>query len=136
MRGGHGSPGLHQLLGPALQDAQAPINGWLASTPDQTSNSGTTFWIECSADVAGPVTLYSATAPRQLVSGSQSIPLALSAEFPGGPELPYSSPGTALALGRGGSAETVVLYGKVRSLHFSHLPSGNYVATLSLTVEY
>lgn len=108
----------------------------LASTPDQTTNSGSSFWVECSADVASTPSLYSSTTPRMLVSGSNSIPLALSTEFSGGPELPFASPGMPLNLLMNGNAQTVVLYARVQSIHFRALPSGVYAATLSLTLEY
>lgn len=108
----------------------------LASTPDQTTNSGTSFWVNCSEDVTAAPSLYSSTTPRSLVSGANSIPLALSTQAPGGPELPFASPGVPLNLISNGSAETVVLYAKIRSIHFRSLPSGSYTATLALTVEY
>lgn len=108
----------------------------LASTPDQTTNSGISFWVNCSADVENPPSLYSSTTPRVLLSGINSIPLALSTEAPGGPELPFAAPGMPLNLARNGSAETVVLYAKIRSVHFRGLPAGSYSATLGLTLEY
>lgn len=108
----------------------------LASTPDQTTNSGTSFWVNCSAEVTNAPSLYSTTTPRALLSGANSIPLMLSTHSPGGPELPFSSPGMPLDLLRDGSAETVVLYAKIQAIHFRNLPSGSYAATLSLTLEY
>jgi spore coat protein U-like protein len=108
----------------------------LASTPDQTTNTGTSFWVECSADVTTTPSLYSSTSPRALVSGANSIPLALSTAFPGGPELPFASPGTSLSLLLDGSAQTVVVHARVQSIHIRALPSGTYTATLSLTLEY
>ena len=108
----------------------------LASTPDQTTNSGTSFWVNCSEDVAAAPTLYSSTTPRTLQSGAYSIPLALSTHSPGGPELPFASPGMPLNVLRNGTAETVVLFAKIQSTHFRSLPSGSYTAVLSLTVEY
>lgn len=108
----------------------------LASNPDQTTNSGTSFWVDCSADVQSAPALYSSTTPRVLLSGVYGIPLALSTEAPGGPELPFASPGMPLNVLRNGTAETVILYAKVQSIHFRSLPSGSYTAVLSLTVEY
>ena len=108
----------------------------LASTPDQTTNSGTSFWVNCSEDVTTAPTLYSSTTPRTLQSSVYSIPLALSTHSPGGPELPFAAPGMPLSLLRNGTAETVVLYAKIQSTHFRSLPSGSYTAVLSLTVEY
>jgi spore coat protein U-like protein len=108
----------------------------LASTPDQTSNSGISFWVNCSADVPRAPSLYSSTTPRVLLSGANSVPLALSTESPGGLELPFAAPGMPLNLLMNGSPRTVILYAKIRSIHFRSLPSGNYSATLSLTLEY
>ena len=108
----------------------------LASTPDQTTNSGTSFWVNCSEDVTAAPTLYSSTTPRTLQSSVYSIPLALSTHSPGGPELPFASPGMPLNVLRNGTAETVVLFAKIQSTHFRSLPSGSYTAVLSLTVEY
>ena len=108
----------------------------LASTPDQTTNSGTSFWVNCSADVPDAPSLYSSTTPRSLQSGANSIPLALSTHSPGGPELPFAPSGVPLNLLRNGTAETVVLHAKIQSTHFRSLPSGSYTAVLSLTLEY
>lgn len=108
----------------------------LASTPDQTTNSGTSFWVNCSSEVTSAPSLYSSTTPRALVYGADSIPLALSTHSPGGPELPSASPGIPLDLMLDGNAQTVVLYAKVQSIHFRNLQSGSYGATLSLTLEY
>jgi spore coat protein U-like protein len=44
----------------------------LASTPDQTTNSGTTFWVECSADVTIAPTLYSSTTSRVMLNGASA----------------------------------------------------------------
>lgn len=108
----------------------------LASTPDQTTNSGTSFWVNCNTDVPSAPTLHSSTMPRALLSGAYSIPLELSIEAPGGPELPFASPGTPLNVLRNGTAETVILYARIQSIQFRSLPSGSYTAVLSLTVEY
>lgn len=107
----------------------------LASTGDVTTNSGSTFWVNCTSDVTSAPTLYSAT-PRSLVSGANSLPFALSAVSPGSTELPAASPGTALGITRNGSNQTVTLHGKVRAADFKALPSGVYSLGTTLTVEY
>lgn len=114
-------------------DARSPGKARLLR---QTTNSGTSFWVNCNADVPSAPTLYSSTTPRTLVYGASSIPLALSTEAPGGPELPFASPGMPLNVLMNGTAETVVLYAKIQSIHFRSLPSGSYTAILGLTVEY
>lgn len=108
----------------------------LASTPDQTANSGSSFWVSCTSDVSSTPKLYSATSPRVLVSGNASLPMSLSLIAPGGPELPDGYPGAAISITKNGTAQTVTLHGKVRSTDFRGLPSGVYTATLFLTIEY
>ncbi len=107
----------------------------LASTGDVTSNSGSSFWVNCTSDVTAAPTLYSDTG-RTLMSGGNSLPFALSAMAPGGIELPSTSPGTALGITRNGSNQTVTLHGKVRAADFKALPSGSYSQLITLTVEY
>jgi hypothetical protein len=71
----------------------------LASTGDVTTNSGSSFWVNCTSDVAAAPALSSAT-PRTLLSGGNSLPFALSIVSPGGAELPTASPGAQLGLAR------------------------------------
>jgi spore coat protein U-like protein len=107
----------------------------LASSADVTSNSGGSFWINCTSDVAVAPRFYSAT-PRTLVSGSSSLPFALSAVTPGGAELPTSSPGASSGIATNGTNQTVTLHGKLRSSDFRSLPSGLYSRVIALTIEY
>lgn len=107
----------------------------LASSADVTSNSGSSFWINCTSDVAVAPTFYSAT-PRTLVSGSNSLPFSLSTVTPGGAELPTSSPGTSSGIATNGTNQTVTLHGRLRSSDFRSLPSGLYSSVMSLTIEY
>jgi len=107
----------------------------LASTGDVTTNSGSSFWVNCTSDVAAAPALYSASA-RTLLSGGNSLPFALSIVSPGGVELPTASPGTQLGLTRNGSNQTVTLYGKILATNFQSLSSGMYSTSLTLTLEY
>lgn len=107
----------------------------LASTPDVSTNTGTSFWINCTADVATTPAIYSGT-PRTMVSGGNSLPFALSAVSPGGLELRSGSPGTPLTISKNGSNETVTLYGKIFANDFKAQPAGVYLQVISLTVEY
>lgn len=107
----------------------------LASTGDVTTNSGSSFWVNCTSDVAAAPALYSAT-PRTLLSGANSLPFALSIVSPGGVELPTASPGTQLSLARNGSNQVVTLYGKILAIHFQSLPPGMYSRSITLTLEY
>lgn len=107
----------------------------LASTGDVTTNNGSSFWVNCTSDVANTPALYSAT-PRAMMSGSNSLPFALSAVTPGGAELATTSPGTSIGVTRNGSNQTVTLHGKMRAADFKALPSGSYSRSVTLTVEY
>lgn len=107
----------------------------LASTGDVSANSGSTFWVNCTAEVSAAPLLYSAST-RTLVSGANSLPFALSAASSGGTPLPASSPGTPLGIARNGTNQTVTLYGRIVPSNFKSLPAGSYSTSLSLTVEY
>lgn len=107
----------------------------LASTGDVTTNSGSSFWVNCTPDVTTSPSLYSAT-PRALSSGGNSLPFALSAVTPGGAELPAASPGAPLAITRDGTNQTITLHGRLSSIHFRSLPSGGYARSIALTLEY
>ena len=107
----------------------------LASTGDVTTNSGSSFWVNCTSDVAAAPALYSAT-PRTLLSGGNSLPFALSIVSPGGVELPTASPGAQLGLTRNGFNQVVTLYGKILASHFQSLPPGMYSRSITLTLEY
>ena len=107
----------------------------LDSTGDVTTNSGTSFWVNCTSDVAAAPTLYSATPPI-LLSGGNSLPFALSIVSPGGAELPIVSPGTQLGITRNGSNQVVTLYGKILATNFQSLSPGTYSMSITLTLEY
>ena len=107
----------------------------LASTGDVTTNSGSSFWVNCTSDVVAAPTLYSATPPI-LLSGGNSLPFALSIVSPGGAELPIVSPGTQLGITRNGSNQVVTLYGKILATNFQSLSPGMYSMSITLTLEY
>lgn len=107
----------------------------LASAPDVSTNTGTSFWVNCTAEVTTTPAIYSST-PRLMMSGGYSLPFALSAVSPGGLELRSSSPGTPLSISKNGSNETVTLYGKILAHDFRALPAGTYLQVITLTVEY
>jgi hypothetical protein len=106
----------------------------LASTGDVTTNSGSSLWVNCTSEVAAAPALYSAT--RTLLSGSNSLPFALSIVSPGGAELPTASPGAQLGLTRNGSNQIVTLYGKILATNFQSLSPGMYSRSITLTLEY
>lgn len=107
----------------------------LASTGNVNTNSGTSFWVNCTADVTATPALYSGST-RALVSGGHSLPFALSAASAGGTDLPTASPGTSLGIAKNGANQTVPLYGRITASNFKSLPSGFYSTSITLTVEY
>jgi len=107
----------------------------LASTGDVTTNSGSSFWVNCNSDVAASPALYSST-PRTLLSGGNSLLFALSIVSPGGVELPTTSPGAQLGLIRNGSNQMVTLHGKILAANFQSLAPGMYSRSITLTLEY
>lgn len=107
----------------------------LASTPDQTTDSGGTFWINCNSEVASAPQLFSSS-PRFMSAGSQQLAFSLSLVFAGGGDLPAGPPGTALGFVRNGTNQNVTLYGKIRSADFKSLPGGVYSTSIILTIEY
>jgi spore coat protein U-like protein len=107
----------------------------LASTGDVITNSGSSFWVNCTSDVAAAPTLYSAT-PRTLLSGGNSLPFSLSMVSPGGAELPTAPPGAQLGITRNGSNQMVTLYGKILATNFQSLSPGMYSSYITLTLEY
>lgn len=107
----------------------------LASTADVTTNSGSSFWINCTPDVTAAPSLHSAT-PRLLISGGNSLAFALSAVTPEGAELPTASPGTPLGFVRDGTNQIVTLHGHMDASNFSSLPGGAYARSIVLTLEY
>ena len=107
----------------------------LAGTGDVTSNSGTSFWINCTADVTTTPALYSASA-RTMASGANTLPFALSAASAGGADLPTTSPGSLLGIAKNGTNQTVPLYGRITASNLKSLPSGVYATSIVLTVVY
>ena len=107
----------------------------LASTGDVTTNSGSSFWVNCTSDVAAAPALYSTT-PRTLLSAGNSLPFALSLVSPGGAEMPTASPGAQIGVARNGSNQMVTLYGRILASNFQSLSPGIYSRSITLTLEY
>jgi len=107
----------------------------LASTGNVSTNSASSLWVNCTANVTTAPALYSATA-RTLTSGGNGLPFALSAVTPGGAELPTASPGATLEFTRNGTNQTVTLHGRIHSSNFRALPAGVYSSSIALTIEY
>jgi len=107
----------------------------LASTGIVTTNTGGSFWINCTNDVTTTPALYSATT-RTLVSGANTLPFRLSAVSAGGADLPIAPGGAPLGIAKNGSNQTVTLHGTISAADFKALPSGVYSGTIALTLEY
>lgn len=107
----------------------------LASTVSVSTNSGTSFWVNCTADVATTPSLYSSST-RSMTNGASSLPFNLSLVSAGGAELPSTSPGTSLSIVKNGTNQTVTLYGRVTAASFKALSSGHYTGLITLTLVY
>jgi spore coat protein U-like protein len=107
----------------------------LERTGDQTTDSASSFWINCNSEVTAAPQLYS-PGPRVMQSGAQRLPFKLSLVSPNAGDLPTGSPGTALSFPRNGANQTVTLYGKILASDFKALPGGFYSSSISLTIEY
>jgi spore coat protein U-like protein len=107
----------------------------LASTGDRSTNTGSSFWVNCSAEVTAAPSLHSSST-RTMVSGGNGLPFSLSLVAPGGADLPTSSPGASLSITRNGTNQTVTLYGKILASAFRSLPAGTYSTVVSVTIVY
>jgi hypothetical protein len=108
----------------------------LASTGNQTTDSGQSFKVKCDSGVTGTLRLYSAT-QRVMRNSSFSLPFNLSLTS-GAPsnDLPTTSPGAQINITRNGLDHPVTLYAKIFTEDFRTLPGGLYSASITLTVEY
>jgi spore coat protein U-like protein len=108
----------------------------LASTTNQTTDSGQSFKVKCDSGVAGTLRLYSAT-PRVMQNNASSLPFNLSLNSgAANDDLPTASLGAPFDITRNGTDQAVILYAKIFTQNFKSLPSGLYLAAIVLTVEY
>lgn len=108
----------------------------LASSGDQTTDSGQSFSVSCDSSVVGTLRLYSAT-PRVMSNNVYSLPFNLSLNNGAASnDLAATSPGTSFNIPRDGQAQPVTLYARILSQNFRHLPGGLYSVSITLTVEY
>lgn len=107
----------------------------LASTGDVATDSGASFWINCTSDVSSSPSIFSSTV-RSMSSGAAVLPFRLSMVSPGGADLPTTSPGTAVGIARNGTNQVVVLFGKIRAGDFRSLQPGLYSNHVTVTIEY
>jgi spore coat protein U-like protein len=108
----------------------------LASTTNQTTDSGQSFKVKCDSGVAGTLRLYSAT-PRVMQHNASSLPFNLSLNSgAANDDLPTAPLGAPFDITRNGTDQAVILYAKIYSQNFRSLPSGLYSAAIVLTLEY
>jgi spore coat protein U-like protein len=108
----------------------------LASTANQTTDSGQSFKVKCDSGVAGTLRLYSAT-PRVMQHNASSLPFNLSLNSgAANDDLPTAPLGAPFDITRNGTDQAVILYAKIYSQNFRSLPSGLYSAAIVLTLEY
>lgn len=107
----------------------------LASTGNQTANSGSTFQVACSAD-ATP-TIY-ASGTRSMTNGVDNLAFNLSLTAGAAANDLPSTLGTAAALTvtQDGSLHDVALYAKTDAANFKALSSGNYTTDVTVAVVY
>jgi spore coat protein U-like protein len=108
----------------------------LASSGNQTTDSGQSFKVSCDSSVVGILRLYSAT-PRIMSNGGYSLPFNLSMlNGASSNDLSMVAPGTEVNIPRDGQAQTVTLYAKIFAQNFRSLPAGLYSTSITLTLEY
>jgi spore coat protein U-like protein len=108
----------------------------LASTTNQSTDSGQSFKVKCDSGVAGTLRLYSAT-PRVMQNNASSLPFNLSLNSgAANDDLPTAPLGAPFDITRNGTDQAVILYAKIFTQNFKSLPSGLYSAAILLTVEY
>jgi hypothetical protein len=113
-----------------------PTIAALASTHNQTTDTGQSFKLACDSSVAGILRLSSDT-PRAMNYGAYSLPFNLSlSSGAANNDLSTFSPGTQFTVARDGQPQTVVLYAKIFARDFKALPAGRYSASIMLTVDY
>jgi hypothetical protein len=113
-----------------------PVIVALASTGNQTTDTGQSLKVACDSAVAGTLRLYSGTA-RVMSNGAFSLPFNLSlSSGAAGNDLSTLSPGAPFDIVRDGQSHTVTLYAKIFAQDFKSLPAGLYSASITLTVEY
>jgi spore coat protein U-like protein len=108
----------------------------LASTANQSTDSGQSFKVKCDSGVAGTLRLYSAT-PRVMQNITSSLPFNLSLNSgAANDDLPTAPLGAPFDITRNGTDQAVILYAKIFTQNFKSLPSGLYSAAIVLTLEY
>jgi spore coat protein U-like protein len=107
----------------------------LLSAGDNVADSGSSFQVACSSDVAP---LVSAAASRIMVNGTNNLPFNLSLTS-GAIADDFPPTATGLAMTKDGTLQTVTLYAKVLAANFTganNLPGGSYSKTMTVAVAY
>lgn len=107
------------------------------ATADVTANSGTSFTVACSSDMAPKIF---ATGTRAIgILGAATLPFNLSLDptFVAADLATTGSPGDALSIDQDGTAKTVTLYARLAKVNFNSLPPGVYTTNgVTVSVSY
>jgi spore coat protein U-like protein len=107
----------------------------LLSAGDQMADSGSTFQVACSKDVAP---LISTTAVRTMLFGAVPLPFNLSLT-PGAAVDNFPPTATGLVMVKDGTMQTITLYGRVLAANFTGLSAkimGAYTVNLTVDLAY
>lgn len=107
----------------------------LLSTGDKLGDSGITFQVACSSDVAP---LISTTATRTMLFGAIPLPFNLSLTA-GAAADDFPPTATGLVMTKDGTLQTVTLYGRVLATNFTGAnakAAGAYTVPLTVAVAY
>jgi spore coat protein U-like protein len=110
----------------------------LASTGNQAANSGSTFKVACSKDVAPTIATSTTRSMADTGTGTHLLPFKLSLTNTGTDDLGSATP-TALTITQDGTPQTVTLYATILASDFSGanaLPLGAYTKTMTIDVAY
>lgn len=111
----------------------------LASTPDQTADSGSTFQVACSSDLSPTI---ASTTLRKMSDGAGTphlLPFNLSLTAAAASDNFPSATPVALPTAKDGTMKALTIYAKVLNSNFTGtnaLPAGTYTATLVMDVTY
>jgi spore coat protein U-like protein len=104
------------------------------ATADQTADSGSTFTVACSSDMAPKIF---ATGTRTIINGPSTLPFNLSlTSGAAANDLPATlALASGLTVVQDGTAKVVPLYARVAQANFKTLPAGAYANGSAVTVS-
>lgn len=104
------------------------------ATEDQTADSGSTFTVACSVDMAPAIFV---TGTRTIINGANTMPFNLSlSSGAASDDLPATlALAEALTIVQDGTAKVVPLYARLAKADFGSLPAGVYANGSAVTVS-